>query len=124
MTRPTALITGATAGIGFHTAAALARAGMRVLVTGRDEERGQRAVSQLQGHAGHADVELIVADGLSIRESVFVAHEAVGRAAASMCSSTTSAEQDSPNAGKLRRDWKRRWHSIRSEERRVGKEGR
>jgi NAD(P)-dependent dehydrogenase (short-subunit alcohol dehydrogenase family) len=77
--RPVALITGATGGIGFHTAAALARAGMHVVVTGRDAERGQRAVSQLNGHAGHRAVDLIVADALLIRENVFVAEDVARR---------------------------------------------
>ncbi len=79
MTRPIALITGATDGIGFHTASALARAGMRVLVTGRDRERGERAVSQLRADGRHAAAGLIIADALSIRENLFVAQEVVRR---------------------------------------------
>jgi NAD(P)-dependent dehydrogenase (short-subunit alcohol dehydrogenase family) len=78
--RPVALITGATGGIGFHTAAALARAGMQVVVTGRDVERGQHAVSQLKGEAGHPAVDLIIADALSIRDNLFVAEDVVRRA--------------------------------------------
>lgn len=77
--RPTALITGATGGIGFHTAAALARAGMYVVVTGRDRQRGQRAIAQLKTQAGHTAVELITADSLSVRDNLFIAQEAARR---------------------------------------------
>ena len=38
-----ALVTGATAGIGLETAIGLARAGMRVIVHGRDELRTEEA---------------------------------------------------------------------------------
>jgi NAD(P)-dependent dehydrogenase (short-subunit alcohol dehydrogenase family) len=79
MDRPVALITGGTGGIGFHTAAALARAGMHVVVTGRDAERGRRAASELSDRAGHAGVDLIIADGLSIHDNVFVAAEVASR---------------------------------------------
>jgi NAD(P)-dependent dehydrogenase (short-subunit alcohol dehydrogenase family) len=77
--RPVALITGATGGIGFHAAAALARAGMHVVVTGRDADRGQHAVSQLRGAAGHPAADLIIADALSIRDNLFVAEDVVRR---------------------------------------------
>lgn len=77
--RSVALITGATGGIGFHAAAALARTGMHVVVTGRDAERGQHAVSQLKGDAGHPAVDLIIADALSIRDNLFVAEDVVRR---------------------------------------------
>jgi NAD(P)-dependent dehydrogenase (short-subunit alcohol dehydrogenase family) len=49
----TVLVTGATAGIGFYTARALASEGARVLVTGRDEERGREAVAELRQRVGH-----------------------------------------------------------------------
>jgi NAD(P)-dependent dehydrogenase (short-subunit alcohol dehydrogenase family) len=79
LSRTTALVTGGTGGIGFHTAAALARAGMRVVVTGRDAQRGQRAVAQLKAQAGHTAVELIIADALLVRDNLFVAQEAARR---------------------------------------------
>jgi NAD(P)-dependent dehydrogenase (short-subunit alcohol dehydrogenase family) len=77
--RTTTLITGATAGIGFHTAAALARAGMRVLITGRDEARGHDAVSRLRQQAGHDAVDLIPSDALSVRDNIRLAEEVAGR---------------------------------------------
>jgi len=43
----TALITGATAGIGFYTAVGLAKGGARVLVTARHEPRGRSARQKL-----------------------------------------------------------------------------
>ena len=44
----TALVTGATCGVGFHTAAALVRLGLTLFVTGRDAVRGRTAGQQLQ----------------------------------------------------------------------------
>jgi NAD(P)-dependent dehydrogenase (short-subunit alcohol dehydrogenase family) len=43
-----ALITGATRGLGFHTARALARLGYSVVMTGRDEVRGSTALTELR----------------------------------------------------------------------------
>jgi retinol dehydrogenase-14 len=74
-----ALITGGTGGIGFHIAAALARLGMPVIVTGRDESRGRSAVSNLRMHAGHDAVELIVSEASSIHENVRLADEVTRR---------------------------------------------
>jgi NAD(P)-dependent dehydrogenase (short-subunit alcohol dehydrogenase family) len=45
----TILVTGATAGIGFATAAGLTELGHTIFVTGRDEERGRSAVEELRG---------------------------------------------------------------------------
>ncbi|MGI9287519.1 MAG: SDR family NAD(P)-dependent oxidoreductase [Pseudomonadales bacterium] len=47
------LVTGGTKGIGFGTAKLMCEAGMRVIVTGRNEERGQDAESRLR-EAGDA----------------------------------------------------------------------
>lgn len=41
-----ALVTGATGGIGLEAARALARAGAKVVLTGRSAEKGQRALEQ------------------------------------------------------------------------------
>lgn len=56
------LVTGATSGIGFHTAKELAARGASVLITGRDQERGKDAVRAIASAAGHARVEFIQAD--------------------------------------------------------------
>ena len=58
----TILVTGATAGIGFYTARDLASKGARVLVTGRDEERGREAVAELRLRAGQDDIHFFATD--------------------------------------------------------------
>ncbi|MEV1155208.1 SDR family oxidoreductase [Micromonospora chokoriensis] len=51
----TALITGSTSGIGRATALKLARAGVRVIVSGRNAERGLEVVEQIRAEGGEAD---------------------------------------------------------------------
>ncbi len=51
----TALVTGATSGIGRATAVALARLGAHVAVSGRDEERGKEVVAEITEAGGRAD---------------------------------------------------------------------
>lgn len=61
----TILVTGATSGIGFYTARDLATKGARVIVTGRDEQRGREAVRSLRHHAdsvGGDRIEFLSAD--------------------------------------------------------------
>jgi NAD(P)-dependent dehydrogenase (short-subunit alcohol dehydrogenase family) len=60
------LVTGGTAGIGFYTAAALAAQGARVIVTGRDEQRGADAVRLLCARAGHDRVEFRAVDHATV----------------------------------------------------------
>ena len=58
----TALITGATAGIGRETAIGLARAGYRVILAGRDRRRLEQAQRSVTERAGSTDVETALAD--------------------------------------------------------------
>ena len=58
----TVLITGGTSGIGKATAVALAAMGADVVVTGRDPERGERAVEEIRGESTGGSVELMLAD--------------------------------------------------------------
>jgi NAD(P)-dependent dehydrogenase (short-subunit alcohol dehydrogenase family) len=51
----TALVTGATSGIGRATAIALARSGIHVAVAGRDKARGDQTVAAIQADGGKAD---------------------------------------------------------------------
>jgi len=50
--KPTALITGATDGVGRFVARALAAKGVHVLAHGRDRERGERLVSEIEKNGG------------------------------------------------------------------------
>ena len=56
------LITGGTSGIGMAAATALAAMGAEVVVTGRNEERGEAAVAEIRGSSGNERVSLVFAD--------------------------------------------------------------
>ena len=56
------LITGATDGIGRHTATALAGLGADVTIVGRDERRGEDAARAVAGATGNRDVRFRAAD--------------------------------------------------------------
>ena len=62
------LITGGTSGIGKAAATALAALGAKVVVTGRDEERGERAVEEIRRYTG-GEVSLMLAD-LAVQDNV------------------------------------------------------
>ncbi|HGH4676561.1 TPA: SDR family oxidoreductase [Enterobacter bugandensis] len=62
LTGKTALVTGATAGIGLAIASTLAREGVAVTITGRDREKLQNAVSKITHAAPQAQVTAVVAD--------------------------------------------------------------
>ena len=65
----TVLITGGTSGIGKAAAVALAAMGADVVVTGRDPERGERAVSEIRAQSTGGSVELMLAD-LAVQSEV------------------------------------------------------
>lgn len=56
------LITGATSGVGFMTAQALAQQGGRVILVGRDAGRGASSVERIKQATGNAAVDLLLAD--------------------------------------------------------------
>jgi NAD(P)-dependent dehydrogenase (short-subunit alcohol dehydrogenase family) len=62
----TALVTGGTSGIGYHTGLALACLGVEVYVTGRDPSRGRIAQSEIRKAAGHRRVYFICADASTV----------------------------------------------------------
>lgn len=71
LTGKLALISGSTAGIGYAIAVGLARAGARVIVNGRTEERVSFAVERLKNEVPSSQVEGIAAD-LGTRDGVAV----------------------------------------------------
>ena len=51
-----AVVTGATGGLGYETALALARAGAEVILTGRDDRKGQSAIEKISREVSGAGV--------------------------------------------------------------------
>lgn len=64
----TALVTGATDGLGRSVAIALAGRGANVLVHGRDADRGEEVVAEIRERTGSDRVELHLADFASLDE--------------------------------------------------------
>jgi NAD(P)-dependent dehydrogenase (short-subunit alcohol dehydrogenase family) len=61
-----AIVTGATGGLGYETALALARAGAEVLVTGRNAEKGRVAIEQIKRAVPSAKVRFAMLDLASL----------------------------------------------------------
>jgi NAD(P)-dependent dehydrogenase (short-subunit alcohol dehydrogenase family) len=75
----TALVTGATSGIGQATATALAQKGAHVLLAGRNTERGAAAVAAIRAAGGTADfVQADLRDAASARDLARRATAAAG----------------------------------------------
>ena len=66
LTGQTALVTGSTDGVGRMVAMQLGEAGARVLVHGRDQDRGSRVVADIEQSGGTA--EFLAADLASLAE--------------------------------------------------------
>jgi NAD(P)-dependent dehydrogenase (short-subunit alcohol dehydrogenase family) len=77
-TTKTAVVTGATSGLGEAAAVALAKAGYRVLAVGRDAERGAAVVARAKAAGGEA--EFLSADLFSLDDVRRLAREIRSRA--------------------------------------------
>jgi len=74
-----ALVTGGTDGIGREVALGLARAGHRVVVIGRDTQKGARAAEEINQTTGNSNVEFVPADLSVMSEARRVAGEVTSR---------------------------------------------
>ncbi|MCA9690546.1 MAG: SDR family NAD(P)-dependent oxidoreductase [Nannocystaceae bacterium] len=77
-TQRTAVVTGATSGLGQAAAIALAQQGFRVLVVGRDAARGGETLAKIEAQGGRA--ELVLGDLLTVAGVKAVAAELLQRA--------------------------------------------
>ena len=81
---PVAIVTGASSGIGLYTALGLARAGMRVVMAGRDKLRTERARDFVASAAQGARLEVALADFASLAEvrhladDLLASHQRIG----------------------------------------------
>ncbi|GAB4052974.1 oxidoreductase [Spirosoma litoris] len=67
-TGKTALVTGATSGIGYETALALYTAGAHVILAGRDGIKAEQAAATIQAKGGRGTLEIGVLDLASLRQ--------------------------------------------------------
>jgi NAD(P)-dependent dehydrogenase (short-subunit alcohol dehydrogenase family) len=74
------LITGGTDGIGKAAAHALALQGTKLLVHGRDPEKGARAVAEIKAHSRNPDVEFLRSDFSSLADVRQLAETVMQRA--------------------------------------------
>jgi len=95
LSESTVLVTGSTSGIGREAALAFGRLGARVLVHGRDRERGEATVEAIESTAA-AGADLFLAD--------FADRETVRTLAADVAASVDSLDVLVNNAGGMFRD--------------------
>jgi NAD(P)-dependent dehydrogenase (short-subunit alcohol dehydrogenase family) len=76
----TALVTGASSGIGLYAALGLARAGMRVVMLGRDRTRTEAARRFVREHSGSDGIDILLADFSRLAEVRRVANEILSAA--------------------------------------------
>lgn len=75
----TAVVTGASSGIGLVVARELARDGWRVIAHGRDPARAERALAEIREAAPDAKVEMVLADLSVMAEAARLAEDIAGR---------------------------------------------
>lgn len=75
MNNKTILVTGASAGIGLHSAIGLAELGAKVVMVGRDETRTSQAVELVKSQTGNQSVSYLLADLSSLQEVRKLAQE-------------------------------------------------
>ncbi|HEX2618785.1 MAG TPA: SDR family NAD(P)-dependent oxidoreductase, partial [Phototrophicaceae bacterium] len=77
----TVLVTGATSGIGQETALGLAKLGAQVIITGRNRQRGEAAVAEIQQASGSGNprVDLLIADMTSMAAVHHLADEVAAK---------------------------------------------
>ena len=75
----TALVTGATSGIGQETALGLARRGAHVVLVGRDPARAEAARKDVVGRSGSSRVDVLLADFASLEAIRGLAREFCAR---------------------------------------------
>ena len=88
MATKVAVVTGASAGIGLHTALGLARAGMRVVMVGRNRKRTEAACRLVTERAPGAEIETVLADFASLEAVRVLAETSSPATNGSTCWST------------------------------------
>jgi NAD(P)-dependent dehydrogenase (short-subunit alcohol dehydrogenase family) len=68
MNGKTVLITGASAGVGLHSAIGLAKLGAEVVMVGRDERRTAQAVALVKSQTGNQSISYLLADLSSLKD--------------------------------------------------------
>ncbi|HEY6258143.1 MAG TPA: SDR family NAD(P)-dependent oxidoreductase [Xanthobacteraceae bacterium] len=75
----TALVTGGTDGIGKEVARGLAQRGARLIIVGRDAEKGARAERDIRASTKNSDVDFVQADLSLVREARRIGDEVARR---------------------------------------------
>ena len=75
----TIVITGGTGGIGYQSALGIAKIGARVVITGRNRDRGEAARRRIIEKSGNSEVDLVIGDISSIAGVDALARELLER---------------------------------------------
>lgn len=77
LSESTILITGATSGLGKMTAERFSQAGAKVLLHGRNQEKGQKVLEEIQTSTGNQKLEYFNADLSSLQSTVQLAEDLI-----------------------------------------------